>query len=84
MDIVIRFDADGTGTCLATDALPLAEIGRLSMRRASNVEWNEARQQWEVTLPGDKITVLCAHPNRTVCLEWERAYFNERIAKGES
>ena len=48
MNINISFTSDGTAQCLWTEALPLHELGRLEITRASNIEFNNADQQWEV------------------------------------
>ena len=46
---IITFNPDGTALCLWTEAVPLHAIGRLEITRASNIEFNNATQQWEVT-----------------------------------
>ena len=46
MNITIAFNPDGTAQCLWTEALPLPELGRLQITRASNIEFNNATQQW--------------------------------------
>ena len=46
MNINIAFYLDGTAQCLWTEALPLHELGRLEITRASNIEFNNATQQW--------------------------------------
>ncbi len=72
---VIHFTADGTGAGLYTEAIDLQQIGRLEITRASNVEFNEITQQWEVfDFTGHK---LFAHSSRKTCLEWERQAFNQ-------
>lgn len=67
----ITFTPDGIGHCLYTDDLDLRAIGLLSIRRATEIEFDAATQQWGVRLPG-QWSVLFAHPSRTVCLAWER------------
>jgi len=79
--IEILFTPDGEGQCLWTEALPLHALGALKMRRASVVEFNEQRQQWEVRLPDDKITVLFASESRQSCLNWEQQHFNQMLAE---
>jgi hypothetical protein len=78
--LVLVFHPDGNGRCLWTEALPLASIGKLTMRRASVVEFNEQRQQWEVKPPEDSITVLFASQSREQCLQWEHQHFNQQLA----
>lgn len=47
---VIEFDLDGSLTLMQTDRVDLSGIGRQSVRRASEIEWNESAQQWEIAL----------------------------------
>ncbi|MDR1282414.1 MAG: hypothetical protein LBK99_16570 [Opitutaceae bacterium] len=61
---------DGTITGLYTEAIPLASLGRMSMRRASHIEFNETSQIWEVLSP-DKTRVLFSDFSRSTCLQWE-------------
>lgn len=85
-EIVISFNADGTAEALHTDEFPLAALGRLSMERASTVEFNEVSQWWEVrlvALPGDDVKflgpVVYSNPSRANCIQWERDVINERL-----
>ena len=64
------FDADGTVRCLHSDLLPLREIGSMTVRRASNVEFNESSQQWEV-LHLRTGAIMFASAVRAECLAWE-------------
>ncbi|SPE60405.1 hypothetical protein SBV1_410094 [Verrucomicrobia bacterium] len=42
MNIQISFKPDGTALCLWTKAVPLHELGRLEIHRATNIEFNDA------------------------------------------
>lgn len=81
---VIEFLPDGTAETLHTDVLPLHELGRLSMERASAIEWNEKTQHWEVRMvladgkPSGGIPPFQG-PSRQACLDWEREYFNSEF-----
>lgn len=80
---VMEFKPDGTAQCLHTDNLPLRELGKLSMQRASRIEWNDNDQAWIVLLDVMPIPqVLYAADSRADCLAWEREYFNRRILEG--
>ena len=46
--IAISFNIDGTAHCLWTEALPLHAIGRLEITRATQIEFNNTTQHWEV------------------------------------
>lgn len=69
--IQITFTADGTGHCLYTDEIDLRTIGAISIRRATEIEFNAGTQQWEVRLPGSP-RVLFSAPSRVACLAWEQ------------
>jgi hypothetical protein len=70
----ITFNTDGTAHCLWTEAVPLHELGRLDVTRASNIEFNNNNQQWEVKSTKGKILFFAK--SRAICLEWERETFN--------
>ena len=72
---VISFALDGTARCLWTEAVPLHELGRLDVKRASTVEYN-AKTKWEVRLASEPETVAFSHPSRETCLDWERNTIN--------
>jgi hypothetical protein len=69
MNITISFTPEGTAQCLWTEALPLHELGRLQVTRASNIEFNNSTQQWEVIDRKGKVRFFAK--SRTACLEWE-------------
>jgi hypothetical protein len=66
---VLKFDSAGQGHCLYTELLNLAAIGSLQITRASNIEFNNHSQQWEVKDLNGK--VLFTSLSRTACLDWE-------------
>lgn len=70
MNIHLQFNNDGTALCLWTEALPLHELGHLEITRATNVEFNNAGQQWEVM--GREGKVRFSNKSREACLEWEQ------------
>ncbi len=71
----ITFETDGTGHCLYNEIVDLQQIGALSMKRASTIEFNDTTQQWEVREPGGDL--LFHHPSRVICLAWEHQHFNQ-------
>jgi hypothetical protein len=73
----ITFALDGTASCLWTEAVPLHELGRLEVHRASMVEFNGATQFWEVRLVSTPDTVAFANASREACLEWESRHFDQ-------
>ena len=70
MTIQISFKPDGTAQCLWTEVLPLYELGLLEITRASNIEFNNSTQHWEVKDRKGKIRFIAK--SRSVCLEWEK------------
>ena len=72
----ILFTLHGTAHCLWTEALPLQELGRLAVQRASTIEFNHPAQRWEVRLATAPEAVAFSHPSRETCLNWERNTLN--------
>ena len=66
----ISFNPDGTALCLWTEAVPLHELGRLEIHRATNIEFNNTTQQWEVKDRKAKVRFFAK--SRSACLEWEQ------------
>lgn len=75
----ITFELDGTARCLWTEAVPLHELGRLEIQRASAIEFQPLTQQWEVRLASNPDAVAFSHPSRETCLEWERNTINAAL-----
>lgn len=75
-EVVLKFNPDGTAEGLHTESISLHTLGRLSIRRASTIEFDDAGQEWVVRSPSG--TELFRHPIRQRCLEWERIFFNNR------
>jgi len=79
-DLEITITAEGDVQCLAPDDLDLREIGKLNVRRASHVEFDNARQMFVVTLPNG--TELGAYATRGEGLAAEVAFLNGKIDDG--
>lgn len=70
MNTTISFYPDGTAQCLWTEALPLHEIGRLEIHRATNLEFNNTTQQQELKDRRGRVRFIAK--SRSACLEWEQ------------
>ena len=70
MNITIQFNLNGSAHCLWTDAISLHELGRLEITRASNIEFKNATQQWEVRDRKGRVRFIAK--SRSACLEWEQ------------
>jgi hypothetical protein len=69
-DHIITFAPDGTARCLWTEAVPLHELGRLEIHRATKIEFNNATQHWEVK--DRKCKARFFAKARSACLDWEQ------------
>jgi len=75
MKIIFEITEEGDLNGLYTDEIDLFAVGRLTnVRKASNVEFNEEKQVWEVlSLEGE---VLYTNTNREAAIEWEIEAFS--------
>jgi hypothetical protein len=71
MSQTLRFHPGGHIDCLYTEVIDLRALGRLEVVRATDIQFNETIQQWEVHDAGTG-QVLFSHPSRTECLRWEQ------------
>ena len=75
MKLLFEIDAEGDMHGLYTDDIDLFAIGRVTqVRKASNVEFNEAEQVWEVLSLDGK--VLYKNTNRQAAIDWEIVAFS--------
>ena len=80
MNATLVFNRDCRVRGLYTEAIELSSLGRLTMERASSIEFNETIQQWEVRDPAG--ILLHSNFSRQACLDWEQQHFNERNDDG--
>ena len=74
MSAVLTFKPTGMVFGIYTEAIPLKEIGALKINRMTEIEFNNATQEWEAKdMAG---TVLFSHRSRQACVEWEHQEFN--------
>lgn len=66
----LEIDEHGDVKGLYTEVVDLYSLGKIvKVCKASNVEFNEAKQVWEVTSINNK--VLYSHKSREAAIEWE-------------
>ena len=72
---VLEIDNHGNVRTLYTDEIDLYAIGEVTnVRRASNLEFNEENQEWEV-ISAATGAVVHRNKNRTKAIEWEIEHF---------
>lgn len=71
MNHIINFRTNGRFDGLHTDRTDLNEVGSMSVKRASWVDFNESTQVWEVRWSPKAPPVFSNH-SREACIEWER------------
>ena len=67
--------ASGRCECLYTEAIDLARLGDLSVRRATDIAFDDASQLWVVRDNGGREQYR--HASREACLDWERGHLEE-------
>jgi hypothetical protein len=72
MNLALTFDTSGSGRCLYSELIDLSTVGQLQIKRASQIEFHNRRQVWEVRSLKGK--VLFHHRSRAVCLAWEHQH----------
>jgi hypothetical protein len=75
MRAALLVEPTGEVIALYTELIDLPALGRLTTTRATEVEFNEAIQEWQVREPGCG-AVYYSHPSRNVCLRWEAKTFS--------
>lgn len=74
MQPIIIIAPNGNARCVWTEVLPLHELGRLDVKRAFAVEFDNQVQAWRVF--DEMGECLYCSPSREICLAWEQKYLN--------
>jgi hypothetical protein len=69
--MTLDFTHSGTAHCLYSEDIDLHTLGRLHIRRASHIEFNDQTQIWEVRLVG-RAEIVYSDASRSACIRWER------------
>jgi hypothetical protein len=67
----ITFTTTGQAHCLYSELIPLPELGKLKVTRASKIEFSHSSQEWEVIIKRKKIF---KNKSRSECLKWEEKH----------
>ena len=70
------FKPDGTCAGLYTEMIDLTQLGRLQVKRVSNIVFDNEKQAWRVK--DERGFPLFTAPTRRQCLEWEGMYFDSK------
>ena len=71
---VLTIEPDGNLACLYTEAIPLEQIGALTVNRLTEIEFNNVSHLWEIKDMDGK--VLFTNRSRQRCLKWEHRHYN--------
>lgn len=71
---VLTFTTAGIVTGLYSEVIDLTCLGKMKIKRATTVEFNNDRQVWQVK---DRKHTLYESPSRQNCLDWEHHYYNQ-------
>jgi hypothetical protein len=75
MKIIV--EADGTVRAVYSDKIKRMNLGNLEVTRASNVEFNEATQEWEAITPGGE--KIASGPDRDDVIKQEVRIIESRL-----
>lgn len=70
MTHILRFDTAGLIGCLYTEVIDLRSLGKLQVRRATDIAFNNLTQEWE-TKDLSTGEVFFSNPSRDACIRWE-------------
>lgn len=81
MEIVV---SEGQITCVQQDTIDLTELGHVTNRRASTVEWCEPLQMWRAEIKPEfrsmkNVQDIFYGKSRQECIDWEVKYLNKKI-----
>ena len=80
IEFVLSVHPDGRRFAIMTDALPTEELGHLTVKRASNVEFNNDSQRWEGVLTGETAPRFRSKSRRE-CIRQEVAFIAENFTQ---
>lgn len=78
MNAIFTFHETGNCTTLWTEQIPLEELGQLEISRASTIEFNSDKQEWEVRFSNSR-DVVFSNKSRAACIAWEIETLNGKV-----
>ncbi|MDB6017690.1 MAG: hypothetical protein JWR19_2179 [Pedosphaera sp.] len=75
---ILTVHENGDISTLWTEAIPLEAIGTMEINRASTIEFNQAKQEWEVRFSNSEAVVF-SDKSRAACLAWEVEQLNGKV-----
>lgn len=76
MKIALQITSTGGIQMLHSDAVNLSLLGKVSVSRASNVEFNNDKQAWFVQSAKTLLILRDDFQTREAALEWEKLYYS--------
>ena len=73
---VLTFTTTGIVTGLYLEVIDLSCLGKMQIKRATTIEFNNDQQVWQVK---DRRHTLYESSSRQTCLDWEHHHFNGGI-----
>lgn len=77
---VLTFTPAGIVTGLYSEVIDLTCLGKMQIRRATTIEFNNDHQVWQVKVHNK---ILHQASSRQACLDWEQQYFNKDQQYGD-
>jgi len=79
--MTLTFKPAGQVQGLYAELIDLQQLGRLHVRRATRIEFDNQKQVWRVR-DTDGFP-LYTSPSRQTCLDWERRFFHAKEARDD-
>jgi len=80
-DLTVFIDKDGSIKALNHDDFPFQELGKMTVERASTIEFDHTKQRWTVCDTNGNI-LSDHHVTRAGAIAWEQNYFINKL-RGE-
>ena len=82
MNKVVVYKQDGTVSFLYSDGHPALELGKATIKRASDVFFDEDRQEWRVHIRGEREPLNEGFAKRQDAIDFEVNYLNQKLQSG--